>query len=278
MRRARGWLLLAGAYAAVAVAVASTAEPLVLRFHPEQGLTVTYEFTAEGELAVSMPGATPETHPIHASGEYTDKVVSVQGKLRKIDRRLKSMSVEFGGQKQDAPPEALAEAQTIVMDELGARVDDATAQKGKPASPSGADPVEILTAGLGFIPFPETAVGVGDAWDNSTAMTLLSKDLRVAATTTLESVYESSGMQVALTQTDFRCEGEMKSGPTGGAGPGPVMTVSLRGAILQSSRIEDGCLLGMKSTMSGSATMEMPGVGSIRMELKNVNTRLQVAG
>jgi len=272
--RARGWLLLVGVLA-VAAAAASTAEPLELRFHPEQGLAVTYEFTADGELTISMPGGTPEGHAIRASGKYTDRLVSVQGDLRKIERRVKSMTVEFGGQKQEMPTEVLAQVQTIVMDELGVQVESQSAGKGAAA---GTDPMEILTAGLGFIPFCEKAVKVGDEWDNSKAMTVLSKDLKVSATTTLESTYDSAGMQVALTQTEFRVEGSMKPAPTQGPGPSPVMSVSLQGAILQSSRIEDGCLLGVKSIMSGNATMEMPGVGSMRMELKDINMRLQVAG
>jgi len=48
--------------------------------------------------------------------------------------------------------------------------------------------------------------------------------------------------------------------------------------VLQSSRIDDGCVLGRKSTVSGSANATMGEGVSFSMQIKDWTSRLEVAG
>lgn len=265
--------------AGLAAHVCAQSEPLTLRYETDAGLTVPYRFSVEGEIAISLMGQTQKER-IRISGSHVDRITSVQGNQRALERRIRELQAEVAGESQQIPSGASTEAETFVLDHLGRVV--SRAGGAKTTAPSGApglSPTQLTPASFVFIPFCEPPVKVGESWDNSRSLQLIGEDLDVQATTTLVATYESAGMEVALTQTVLTASGTVAMPDVPGApGPLPAISLSLKGAVLQSSRIEDGCLLGVKMTMDGKATISVPGgPGTMAVELQGLSGSLQVA-
>ncbi len=283
--------LRSGAAALLIAALAGLAlgEALTLRYQPEQGLAVTYRGEASGTAVLTVMGE-KTTQKIGVAMEFTDRIRAVRGENRVLERAFRKMTLATDGQKEDAPDEVLKQERSYTLDPQGVVLAATTGDaNGNPLSGMGFDPMSLDLLPIVIVPFPEAAVSVGDSWDASESLVYLgeeSQGLKVTATTTLVSVYESEGMQVALTQTEWSAEGDLEAKvetrgqPPAGAPPIPMPKVSVKfsGAVLQSSRVDDGCVLGRKSRVSGSASASMGEGMSFSMQVRDWTSRLEVAG
>lgn len=285
MRRRHAFVLAAVSLLLVSLlGMAPLEGPTTLRYNPESGLAVHYSGAVRGAIVISAMGQEKRSEFALAE-RHTDRVVSVTETERTLERTRESIEITAEGKSQKAPTEVLSRKESFVLNELGeilrvVSTGQAT-PKGQGGGIGGLDPTDLAILPIVLVPFPEQPVSPGDSWDTGKA--LLVKDaempLDVAATTTLISVYESEGMQVALTQTDFTATGKLDATAPPGTGVViPPGKVTFAGALLQSVRIEDGCLLGTKATFTGGVSLELPGGPSMSIEMTDVTWQMEVAG
>jgi len=279
----------AGALLLATIAGLAVAEALTLRYTPEQGLAVSYKGEGSGTAILNAMG-NKTTQKIGASMEFTDRIQAVQGENRVLSRTFQKMVLRTDGQNEDAPDEVLKQERSFTLSALGAVVEASNGgSAGNPMQGMGFDPMSLDLLPIIVVPFAEKPVSVGDSWDTSKSLLYLGeggKGRNVKAQTKLVSVYESDGMRVALTQTEWTAEGDLdvnvvvQGEPPAGAPPLPTPKVTIRfsGDVLQSSRIDDGCVLGRKSKVSGSANATMGEGVSFSMQIKDWTSRLEVAG
>ena len=88
------------------------------------------------------------------------------------------------------------------------------------------------------------------------------------------AIYESDGMQVALIQQHVDAEMLYKDTPQEGLN----MRASLRAEILQSNRVEDGALLGIKGKLYQKIEVVSPqGATLLSIEMPDLEGTLRVA-
>ncbi len=257
--------------------------PTTMRYDPEEGLTVHYAGEVKGAFVLSAPGAPQKRNEFAVSERHTDRIASVTETERTLERTRDALSITADGRTQKAPAELLNRKETYILNELAEVVRTiAPPQGAKPQAPGGSiglSPSDLALLPIVMVPFAAEAVSPGDHWDTGKALLAPSEGLplEVASTTTLISLYESEGMAVALTQTQFTASGRVEiPSPPESPVKLPPGKVSFEGQVLQSVRLEDGCLLGTKARFSGGVSLSMPGGISIGVELSDVTWQSEV--
>lgn len=259
------------AFLAMALAgVVSADEPLVLRYTPDQGLKITYDLRVETSMQLKGGGAT-QAQNVTFTGVFVDTVKSNSGGRVVVTREFTKLSALIDGNVEDAPAAVMGQVQTFTYNERGELL--SVSRSGPGATPSTvASPVDLIAAGLVRIPAPEGAVRIGDRWDVSSGLQIVDDALGVRAEATLVDTYESEGMQVALTDTTFSASGTIQGGSDA-----PSTSMKLEGALLQSTRIEDGALLGIRARMEGTSRFSLGDIGSIEVTIDDLKMEVSVA-
>lgn len=234
-------LVLAGAFAA-------RAEEITLTLDPEVGLRVAYDIEAKGTLISHGPQGQQAKAPLTFTARRVDVVKEVTDTRVTVERTLDDLVLKEDGRAVPLP-QAGPIRETVQFDRQGHLI------PGKD-SPLQGLPIELLQAlnVVEFIPFAKEPVEVGDRWDASelgqdTGDAKQEKSLSEAV---LLETYDSDGMQVSLLQQTVD-SAFLQPAPEGT--PSRGMRISMEAKVLQSNRIEDGCLLGVKGILS--MTMEV---------------------
>jgi hypothetical protein len=256
--------------------------PISLRYHPEEGLAVTYDGEIQGAILVSVMGQANRL-PFEMTERHVDRIVQAGEAGTTLEREVTAMAIKAEGKSQNAPAGVLGKKETYVLNELAQVIRHTTQEQGTPKDDAQgfAQLTSLAALPIVVVPFPSEPVSPGDTWDTSKYLMVTDAQmpLNVTATTMLISIYESEGMNVALTQTTFTATGSVT--PTAPQSPGaaaPTATISLSGSLLQSVRLDDGCVLGIKAKLSGGLELGVPGGTGMSVKLDNVTWRSAVAG
>jgi hypothetical protein len=261
---------LAGIVAACLAGGLVAAEPTTLRYAPERGLEISYDIEIEADMEMGGGGMS-ETQEMEFVGVFTDTVKRVSGGKIVVEREFDRFAAIIEGEEEEAPPGVVDQIQTYTFNERG-QIQDIEVSGGDPDMLGGApNPMDFVAAGLVRIPYPEGPVEVGDEWDITEGLTFVSEELDVEATATLVGFYESGGMQVALTDTAFAASGTIE-----GEQGGPDTTMSFEGAMLQSTRVEDGAILGMRARMDAKSVFSMGEMGSLEVTIDDLTMEVRV--
>jgi hypothetical protein len=234
-------LVLAGAFAA-------RAEEITLKLDPEVGLRVAYDIEAKGTLVSRGPQGQQAKAPLTFTARRVDVVKEVSDTRITVERTLQDLVLKEDGRTVPLP-QAGPFRETAQFDRQGHLIPSKE-------SPLQGLPIELLQAlnVVEFIPFAKDPVDVGDTWDASELDqdTGGAKQEKSVSEAELLQTYESDGMQVSLLQQTVD-SAFLQPAPEGT--PSKGMRISMQAKVLQSNRIEDGCLLGVKGVLS--MTMEV---------------------
>jgi len=246
-------------------------EPLTLRYAPEQGLSVKYDVKIEADLQIRGGGAS-QSQALKLEGTLLETVKSVSGGRVVVTRQFTRLVAVAGGRSENAPSDVTNQVQTFTYNDRGELLNSSSSSAAE-AGPGMPNPVDFVAAGLVRIPYAQAPVVLGDKWDASSGLRIMDDALSVDAEATLVGIYESAGMQVALTDTTLAA-----SGTTQGGADAPSTTFTVKGGILQSTRIEDGAILGMRARMSVTSRFTMGGMGSLEIVIDDLKMEVAVAG
>lgn len=254
-------------------ATALLAEPLTLVFQPEDGLEITYAMEAKGTRVTRVAGQAPVSADLEFRAKRVDAFQGRTGDKIAMTRTLKEVIFKEDGTRLEIPNTIRGKAIRFTADSRGniMPVDKEWMQ----GAPEGfADVLNLLET----VPFAEGPVEIGAKWDASPpddseadADVEVIKDVSEGQ---IVAVYESSGMQVALIQQHVDAEMLYKDTPQEGFN----LRTAIRAEILQSNRVEDGALLGIKGKLSQRLEVMSPqGATLLVVELPDLEGTLRVA-
>ncbi len=219
------------------------AEPVQLTYQPEKGLKVPYLIKASATAAQILPDGTRQSVDLTIEFNRVDAVKEVDGGRYVVERRARDISVKSNGRRMDVP-EGLEGATELAEFDSQGRItfDEDSPFRNLPPMDLLAEAVNLVE----FIPFSPEPVEPGDVWDASGHEddpdgARIDKSVSEGR---LIEVFDDDGMPVALIEqiVDF-------SGLFPGEGENLDTRYRMKGSILQSNRVEDGCLLGVKGNM-----------------------------
>jgi hypothetical protein len=226
--------------------VPAFAEPVALALSPEVGLRVAYDIEAAGNV-ITRAASGQEAHAkVTVSLRRVDVVQSVTEERITVERTLSNIVIKQDGRV--VPLEGVSTVHSKVEFDRQGQV--------LPNEDAGLDKLPLAVTQtlnlIEFVPFAPTAVENGDQWDASGIETEQPKGVKEEKSVSkaeLIDTYESDGMQVALLQQAVESV-FVQAAPEGT--PSKGLRVTMKADVLQSNRIEDGCLLGVKGTLSMS--------------------------
>lgn len=271
MRIARSVYLSAPLIALLATAL--LAEPLTLTFEPEEGLEITYELEATGTRTMRVAGQAPVTVDLAFSAERVDAFEAPQGDDIALTRTLRDISFTEDGSRQEIPSSIRGKAIPFTADSRGNIM--AVNKDWAQGAPEGFG--EVLNL-LETVPFGTGPVEIGDKWDASAPEDPDDSDkpeiVRDVSEAEVMAVYESAGMQVVLIQQHVDAEVVYVDSPQEGLN----LKAVIRAEILQSNRVEDGALLGVKGKLYQKYEVVSPqGATLLTIELPDLEGTLRVA-
>jgi hypothetical protein len=255
------------------LATALLAEPLALVFEPEAGLEITYDLEAKGTRVMRVPGQAPVTAKIGFKAQRVDAFEGPGGAKMAMTRTLKDIRLTEDGQRQEIPSSIRDKAVAFTADSRGNII--AVDKEWAAGAPEGFGDILNL---LETVPFGTGPVEIGDKWDASAPEDPDSKSvaeiIKDVSEGQIVAIYESDGMQVALIQQHVDAEMLYKDTPQEGLN----MRASLRAEILQSNRVEDGALLGIKGKLYQKIEVVSPqGATLLSIEMPDLEGTLRVA-
>lgn len=229
-------LLLAAAYAA-------WAEPITLTLRPEAGLQVAYDLEAEGKVVIRGADGSQATVEFSMTARRVDTVKEVTEDRVVVERSLAKIVLKQAGRTVPLPGESTVR-ETVTFDAQGVL----QPRKDSPVDKLPQEVQEVLNL-LEVVPFAPEPVEIGDRWDASGAEETpaeikITKSLSEAQ---LIETYASDDMQVALIQ---QMVDSAVTGPAPEGLPSKGTRSTMVAKVLQSNRIDDGCLLGVKGSLS----------------------------
>jgi len=261
--------------ALLAIALGSVpvfAEPLQLTYQPEKGLRVPYLIKASATATQILPDGRRQAVDLTISLKRTDTVKEVSEGKYVVERRADDIVVKSDGRPMDIPEGLDGQSERVEFDSQGRITFDEESPFRK------LPPMDLLAETMNFgefIPFGPDPVELGDVWDASgheddPEGARVDKSVSEGS---LVAVYEEDGMKVALIQQTVEFSGLFP-----GTGDNPDMRYQLSGSILQSNRVEDGCLLGIKGNMEISIEfLDKSGTGVLAQRYDDFTATLEVA-
>jgi len=271
-------VLLSALVAAVAAAALSAADSLTLAYTPEQGLRIPYDIHVSGHYKLRVTGQPTQDAKLTVDARRIDVVKEVDGKKIVLERTIEKAVLKRDGTKVELPDKVIGEPILFDVD-AQAHVES---QKEDPW-PDGVDRFFLEALNLvETVPFAPGAVEIGDTWDASMPSEKKEQPgvhrVRYKSEGKLVRVYDSDGMAVALIAQEV--DSEFVADPPKGQSEGPPVSprVSLKGSILQSNRIEDGALLGIRGRLVEKIEYVLPnGEVFATEEMPDLEGRLEVA-
>jgi hypothetical protein len=223
------------------------AEPVSLALDPEVGLRVAYDIESKGTVSGRLPNGQQAKFEVTMTARRVDVVKEVSEDKVIVERSLENLVYKQDGRAVTLPVQGTIR-ERCAFDRQGHLLPSED-------SPLSAMPMPLLqTLNLvEFIPFAPRPVEIGDTWDASEidegrAVEGLKEEKSVSEAKLLET-YESDGMQVSLLQQTVDSSIVL---PAAEGAPSKGTRVAMKAKVLQSNRIEDGCLLGVKGRLSMS--------------------------
>lgn len=225
---------------------AAYADPVGLRYDPEPGLRVSYDLEATATVSTRASAGQGGSAKVALTLRRTDVVESVTEDRVKLTRTLENIVLKQDGRPVAGMPTA-AIRYSVEFDRRGQLVPGET-----PALDDLPMAVQQALNLVEFIPFASEPVEIGDEWDASGIEPPKQEGVveeKSVSEAQLVRQYDDDGMEVALIQQAV--EGRyLQAAPEGT--PSKGVRITMTADCLQSNRIEDGCLLGVKGTMSMS--------------------------
>jgi hypothetical protein len=257
---------------ALAAAVPS-AEPMQLSYKPEKGLRIPYRIRAEGRVRIGPAKGERREVAIRLDARRVDVVTEAGGGRSVLQRTLESVEFRVGDEKQPVPEGLQATPRLYDVDSQGH-----VEPRGDTPWPAEVGPVfpEIMNL-LETVPFGPGPVDVGDTWDASAPAEKQPPSgvqrRHSRSEGRLLDTYQSAGMEVGLieqnVEADLRVTGSESS---------PSLNVTMSADVLQSNRIEDGALLGIRAKMREKLEYFRPdGRPALVMEITQLSASLEVA-
>lgn len=268
-----------GALVGIAVSAALwAADAVTLAYSPETGLRIPYDIHVSGHYKLRVTGQQTQEARLTLDARRVDIVKEVDGKKIVLQRTFEKAVLKRDGSKVELPDKVVGEP--ILYD-----VDSQAHVEPQKENPWPNDIDRFFLEALNLVetvPFAPGEVEIGDTWDASMPSEKKERAgihrVRYKSEGKLVRLYESDGMEVALISQEV--DSEFTIEPSKGQGEGPPVSprVSLRGSILQSNRIEDGALLGIRGRLAERIEYVLPnGEVFATEEMPDLEGTLEVA-
>lgn len=271
MYRVLAWT--SSAICAMVLAAIAAAQAVNLAYKPEDGLRVPYDIAVQGTVLLKARGQVVSEQKVSFSARRVDTVQRLTAKGVVLERRFERAVLEVDGKTQNWPAGFIGTGFLFDVDSRGRVKPQKESWLPAGVAPIVADMLNVVET----VPFAEGPVDYGDIWDASgsdedTPSNV--KEIRSRSDGRLLQIYESDGMEVALIEQVV--DAEFRISPS--APDAPVTRVSMLAKVLQSNRIEDGCLLGIRGALSLRNELLAPdGSVAAAMEVPELRGTLQVA-
>jgi len=263
---------------AVACAALWAAGSLTLAYTPEKGLRIPYDIHVSGHYKLRVTGQPTKEAGLRLDARRIDVVKEVNGKSIVLERTIEKAVMKRDGTKVELPDKVVGEPMLFNVDSE-AHVE---CQREDPW-PEGTEMFFIDALNLvETVPFAPGAVEVGDTWDASSPSDKEDQPflhrLHMKSEGKLLRTYDSNGMAVALIAQEVDSQLMIDPMMEQSASRPVSRRLTLRASILQSNRVEDGALLGIRGRLNEKIEYVLPnGQVSVTEEMPDLEGTLEVA-